>query len=140
MYVRFVSALPHPTVDAELGMFSARDDVDFSACKGSIQREHEEAFLWFTDRGAGGLTYPRLKGRVRTTKIRRSLFWFKPEAAFFGQEKGSVIRRARDLATVLTKAGCEIRELKSKNPGEIVWEDHVQVLAYPGEYLIAKAF
>jgi hypothetical protein len=42
-YVRFVSGQPHPTVDPELGMFAARDNVDFSLAKGSIQRAHDEA-------------------------------------------------------------------------------------------------
>lgn len=140
MYVRFVSARPHPTVIAELGMFTARDDVDFSQCKGSIQKAHEEAFAWFTGRPHGGLANPRLKGRARTPKIRKSLFWFRSEARFDGCEKGSVIRRARELAQAMTWAGCEIRELHLADPGEIVWEDPLQVLAYPGCRTIPKAF
>lgn len=140
MYVRFVSAWPHPTLDAELGMFSARHKVDFSNCKGSIQKAHEEAFAWFIARGPGGLTFPRLRGRARTTRVRKSLFWFKPDAAFCGYEKGSIIRRARELAAALTSAGCEIRELRVKDPGEIVWEDCDQVLAYPTFKTIPRAF
>ncbi len=140
MYVRFVSAQPHPTVDAELGMFAARDEIDFSRCKGRIQKAHEEAFAWFTGRPHGGLTYPRLKGRVRTRNVRQSLFWFKPDAQFLGFEKGSVIRRARELAAVITSAGYEIRELQMVNPGEILWEDSVQVLACPNGRIIPKAF
>jgi hypothetical protein len=61
------------------------------------------------------------------------LFWFKAEAAFPGHEKGSVVRRARQLAEVLTEAGVEIRELQSPDPGTILWQDTKQVLAQPIE-------
>jgi hypothetical protein len=100
-FVRFVSADRHPTVDAELGMFTARDSVDFSALCGGLQRAHDEAWYWFSARGGGGLYLPRLQGRARTREVRKSLFWFKAEAAFPGHEKGSVVRRARQLAEVL---------------------------------------
>lgn len=32
------------TVDAELGMFTALDKIDFSRCCGSLQRAYEKAF------------------------------------------------------------------------------------------------
>jgi hypothetical protein len=130
-FVRFVSADPHSTVDAELGMFTARDRIDFRSQRGAIQRAHDEAWYWFSSSGGGGLHLPRLQGKARTREVRKSLFWFKAEAAFFGHEKGSVVRRARQLAAVLTEAGVEIRELQSTDPGTIVWQDTKQVLALP---------
>lgn len=72
--------------------------------------------------------------------MRKSLFWFKPDATFHGFEKGSMIRRARELAAALTAAGGEIRELRIKDPGEIVWEDFDQVLAYPAPRSVPRAF
>jgi hypothetical protein len=130
-YVRFVSADLHPTVDAELGMFAARDRIDFSLMKGSIQRAHDEAWYWFSPGGGGGLHRPNLRGRARNQAIRKSLFWFAADAAFWGQEPGSVVRRARQLGEVLTAAGFEIREIQTGDPGEVVWRDHDQVLARP---------
>lgn len=140
MYIRFVANRAHPTLDAELGMFEARNEVDFSRQRGSLQRAHDEAFYWFKAGGAGGLTYPKLKGKVRNTKIRRSLFWFPVDASFWRLEKGSVVRRARELANVLTEAGCPIREIKMADIGEIIWKDPQQVLAFPDQLKIPKAF
>ncbi len=140
MFIRFVCNRTHPNIDAELGMFAARDYVDFSQQKGSIQRAHEEAFYWFSADGGGGLTYPRLKGKARTADVKESLFWFREDAKFFHREAGSVIVRARELASVLTLAGCEIREIQTKSPGKIVWEDSRQVLALPDSKKVPRAF
>ena len=121
-------------------MFKAREDIDFTLQPRSLQRAHEEAFYWFSPHGPGGLAYPRISGRQRTRNIRKSIFWFKEDAAFWGCEKGSVVRRARELGKVLTDAGVEIREIKTSNPGKIIWEDMKQILAQPGEGQIFRAF
>ena len=131
MYIRFVSSHQHPIANANLGMFCAREEIDFSQLQDSDQRAQEEAFFWFSSRGPGRLLYPRLKGRSQTRNVRQSLFWFKEKAAFFGPDKGSVIKRARELAKVLSEAGTEIREIKMEDPGEIIWQDHKQILALP---------
>lgn len=140
MFVRFVCNRPHPTVDAELGMFAVRQEIDFSRCKGSIQRAHEEAWYWFSPSGGGQLTYPRLKGKVRTPDVRKSLFWFKEEATFFLSDGGRIVDRARRLAEALTLAGYEIREIRLRDPGRIIWQDSKQVLALPGDIAIPKTF
>lgn len=140
IYVRFVCSQPHPTIDAELGMFAVRDEIDFSLLRGSLQKAHEEAFYWFSAKGCGGLLYPRLGGKLRTYKVRKSLFWFDEQAYFWGHPKGSVVRRARDLARVITDAGIEIREIRVEEPGEIIWQDSKQVLAFPGRSEIPRAF
>lgn len=140
MFIRFVSSFSHPNLDVELGMFAARDLIDFSKLKGSIQTANDEAFYWFRAGGSGGLAYPRLNGKVRTPKIRKSLSWFKEDAKFFWPKNESVISRARDLASALELAGCEIREIRMTDPGELIWEDSIQVLAMPSEGHIPKAF
>ena len=101
---------------------------------------HEEAFYWFSAGGGGGLTYPRLKGKVRSREVRNSLFWFREDAQFFRKQAGSVVRRARELAASLTLAGCEIREIRMSEPGQIIWEDRIQVLALPLDGKVPKAF
>lgn len=130
-FVRFVSAQRHPTADGELGMFQARDQIDFTKLPGRIKRAHEEAWFWFSPNGGGGLEYPRLRGKARTRKVRKALFWFRSDARFFGHPKGSMVARARRLAEVISDAGVEIRELQTDNPEEIIWEDLDQVLAFP---------
>jgi len=138
-FVRFVVNMPHPTLDAELGMFTALEDIDFDEQKGSVQRAHEEAWYWFSRNGGGGLYRPRLTGKVRSQAVRKSLFWFKAEAGFGYKDKGAVVGRARQLAKVMTDAGVEVRELRTSDPGEVIWEDMKQVLARPSG-LIQRAF
>ena len=140
MFVRFVCSKPHPTLDAELGMFAVRDEMDFTQLPGSLQRAHEEAFFWFSANGCGGLLYPRLRGKVRSWKVRKSLFWFHEKAAFFGHPKGSVVRRARDLALATTAAGMEIREIRARDPGQVIWQDTKQVLALADTDRLPRAF
>ncbi|WP_170326353.1 hypothetical protein [Ruegeria arenilitoris] len=140
MFIRFLANTDHPSLNAELGMFAARDTIDFSRLKGSVQRAHEEAFYWFSPEGGGGLTYPRLRGKVRTPDIRKSLFWFREDAKFYNRAAGNVITRARELASALTLAGCEIREIRTRDPGKIIWQDHLQVLARPKSDDIPRAF
>ncbi|MEL7271998.1 MAG: hypothetical protein AAGK33_01050 [Pseudomonadota bacterium] len=143
MFIRFVSNNPHPTLDAELGMFETRKDIDFSQFRGSVQKANEEAFYWFTAASGGGLAYPRLKGKVRTPNVRKGLFWFREDGRFFAPNSlngKSVIDQARNLAAALRMAGCEIREIRCKDPGRIIWEDRLQVLAVPKFEKIPKAF
>ncbi|TYC49413.1 hypothetical protein FMN50_25590 [Rhodobacterales bacterium] len=140
MFVRFVCSRPHPNVDAELGMFKAREEIDFSQLKGSVQKAHEEAFYWFSARSGGQLHYPKLRGKQRSRDVRKSLFWFKAEARFYLSGGGLMVDRARQLAAALTLAGCEIREIESPEPGTIIWEDSNQVLALPGPNGVPRAF
>lgn len=58
MFIRFVCADAHPSGVGELGMFAARERIDFRKQPGRVQRAHEEAFYWFSPRGGGGLIYP----------------------------------------------------------------------------------
>lgn len=137
MYVRFVCAMAHPTLDAELGMFSARDYIDFSELKGSLQRADDEVFEFFSS--IYGWHPPRISGKRRNRKIRKSLFWIKENATFWSNG-GSVVTRARELAHITTLAGIEIREIRMQNPGEIIWEDYQQALIYPNGITVPKAF
>lgn len=139
-FVRFVSAQQHPTAEGELGMFEARQQIDFTTLPGKVQRAHDEAWFWFSRTGGGGLVYPRLRGAARTQKVRKSVFWFRANARFFGHPEGSMVRRARELAEALTAAGVEIRELSTDDVGKIIWEDLDQVLAIPPRGGLPRAF
>lgn len=131
LFVRFVCAENHRTADAEAGMFYAIEKLDLTDAKGSVQRAFDEAWYWFSPQGKGGLYRPRMKGKARNQAVRRSLFWFRAEAKFFDSRGGLVVDRARQLADVVTSAGVEIREIQTRDIGELVWEDKFQVLALP---------
>lgn len=130
-FIRFVVDRPHPTLDAELGMFAALEDIDFDEQKRSVQRAHEEAWYWFSPNGGGRLYRPRLSGKLRSQSVRKSLFWFKADGTFAWKDKGAVVRRVRQLAQVMGDAGVEVRELHTDDPGQVIWEDMKQVLARP---------
>lgn len=44
MFIRFVSKRTHPNIDAELGMFAARDYVDFLGKKGVFKEPMTKLF------------------------------------------------------------------------------------------------
>lgn len=138
-FVRFVVDAPHPTVDAELGMFTALEDLDLSTQKGSVQRAHDEAWYWFSKEGGGGLHRPKLTGKLRSHAVRKSLFWFKADARFSSSDRGEVVRRAQQLADAVTAAGLEVRAIRSDGPGTVIWEDDRQVLARPSDR-VPRAF
>lgn len=48
--------------------------------------------------------------------------------------------RARDLVRVITDAGVEIREIRLKDPGKIIWKDGEQTLALATDVKIPRAF
>ncbi|RYD54271.1 MAG: hypothetical protein EOP60_08065 [Sphingomonadales bacterium] len=121
-------------------MFAARERMDFASLPGQVQRAHEEAFYWFSPKGGGGLIYPRLRGEARTSAVRKSHFWFYEDASFWGAPRGSVVERARRLAEAITLAGVEVRELRVADPGTIIWQDTMQVLAWSQHKAIPRAF
>ena len=41
------------------------------------------------------------------------------------------ISRARYLCWLLEEAGIPVREIRRDRPGEIIWRDHMQVVAKP---------
>ena len=140
MYVRFVCNQKHPSVDAELGMFAARKDADFSHMKASWHRAHEEAFWWFSPRSPYGLYYPNLKGKLRTRNVRQSLFWFDEKATFGYSSRHKVVERADVLARLLCEAGLEARKIRLRNPGRVLWKDTKQSLINPDGVEIPHAF
>ncbi|MEM1297752.1 MAG: hypothetical protein AAGH68_00635 [Pseudomonadota bacterium] len=63
----------------------------------------------------------------------QSLCWLKPEA----QEYVSDLRY---LAWLMTEAGVPIREIRTRRPGAIYWEDDHQIVAKPEGRLTPRAF
>ncbi|MEM9061861.1 MAG: hypothetical protein AAGD13_15485 [Pseudomonadota bacterium] len=62
----------------------------------------------------------------------RGICWFRPEAH-------QAIDRARYVAWLMTEAEVPVEEIRRSCPGEVIWQDHQQVVAKPPRDL-AKAF
>ena len=147
MYIRFVSAHPHPRVEAEAGIWDAywrlRRHVDsqFEDALGRpIRHAPEKRTLrrkWLALLDAAEpfhmLRCPALRGPARVRGGRHALFWFKPTAAWkkAGRGPGTVILDARALAGQMARWGIEIREIAIRDPGTILWQDAHQVMAIP---------
>jgi len=121
-------------------MFSLVDDIDFSSFRGSLLRQFEEAWYWFKPNSGGGLHRPDFRGKRRTYKVRKSLYWFKESAYFSFYKKEMVVARARQLAEALCAMGFSVGEIAISDPGEIIWEDTAQILAFPGKKKMPSAF
>ncbi|MEM7059800.1 MAG: hypothetical protein AAF557_19615 [Pseudomonadota bacterium] len=129
MYLRFVSPTRHPHCDAELGIYAAQKETDWTHQPDWLQREFDDAFQWFRY-----LSVPSvLKSRTRHKYAAQSLCWLKSDADW-------VLPEIRYAAWLLTEAGLPIREIKTRKPGAIIWEDEDQVVAIPGDTPIPKAF
>lgn len=141
MFLRFVTNLPlaqnidltdRPVdrialqnANVSVGFFRAYDRVMESASAPKwLRAELENEMAWF-DRN---LRAPkRLTVKRRRFRRRRDLpgvCWFRPEAR-------EHIRRARYVAWLLTEADAPVREIRSRNPGEVIWNDAHQIVATP---------
>ncbi len=130
MYLRFVLASQLPACRAETGLFHrayalarAHQVPDW------LRAELRYELDWFD----AHLPVPRRL--VRRSKRRGSIHgicWFRPEA-------GEAISRARYVAWLMEEAGEPVRPLQSRDPGEILWRDPMQVVAKPGPH-VPRAF
>lgn len=159
MYIRFVSARPHPLVHAEAGLFEAYwhilDTADARLGKkpGRLQermpRHRTLRRRWIAlpeaGRNLSSLGRPQLSGPDRVKGGKRALFWFRANAGWRrgwdekSTSPGTVIFDARELAHRLTVWGIEIREITTRSPGQVLWQDEHQVLAVP-EKPVPRAF
>ncbi len=120
MYIRFVGPEKHPHCRGEIGFYRYVRNLDTSAFPAGLEDEFNLAWGAFCV-----LDVPAcLKRRSRHPRASRSLCWFKPEAVGF-------IRTVRYLAWICDEAGYPIREVRSRAPGMIIWEDDDQIVAVP---------
>lgn len=123
MLVRFVSSIPDPeNSHAPAGLFMVAGWV----------RDREEAAAadlarlqllrdWFND----NLDRPRRFNRSRRANRReKAISWFRDSAV-------AHIRQAREMAAIVGASGYEIREIRTRRPGYVVYEDVFQVVAEP---------
>lgn len=122
MYIRYVLSWRHPASRVEAGFFSlayrvAAEDRVPEWIRAELMREIE----WFDAR----LPVPgRLRLRFRRRRAIEGICWFRPEA-------GEAIVRARYVGWLMTEAGAPLQEIRTADPGEIMWRDAMQVVARP---------
>ena len=145
MYTRFVWDSQHPRVDAEAGIFDAYWKIRdrFYAVGDAGSNVHRKRDLsWRRDRRKwlaldaavrefGSLRSPFRESKTIHRQGQDALFWFIDDAGYVGHAKGTLLLTARAVAHELSKWDVEIRELHCRHPGEILWQDHDQVLAKP---------
>lgn len=85
-----------------------------------LATEIEQSLAWF----AAHLERPRLPLSLEGERARQAHCWFRPEA-------DEAIAEARHLARALEGASQPIRAVKTRDPGEIIWEDTQQIVAVP---------
>lgn len=121
--MRFVSDVPDDENSNEpAGLFLAASWV-----RDAEQAPHAELVRlqvirdWFNEH----LDKPRRFNRSRRhNRRRKAISWFKPSAR-------EHIRRAREMAGIVSAHGYPIRELRTLRPGYVVYEDAFQVVAEP---------
>lgn len=123
MLVRFVSNIPdRRNSSLPAGLFlAARRVRDRELAPAPELERLQELRDWFND----NLARPRRFNRsTRNNRREKALSWFKDCAI-------EHIRRAREMAKIVTASGYEIREIHTERPGYVVYEDEHQVVAEP---------
>ena len=118
MYLRFTIQKQDPESKRKTGLLAAahtiRDEADLSVEEHATIRE---ALQWFNDH----LEIPPV---LRDAETERALSWFKPEAK-------KPIAHMWALAEIVERFGYVVEFQKTKDPGEILYEDGWQVVARP---------
>jgi hypothetical protein len=123
MLLRFVSDVPDLKNSSEpAGLFLVASWVHDRELAGARELERlRELRQWFNER----LERPgRFNRSRRPHRRKKALSWFKDTA-------DEHIRRAREMAAIVSAAGYVMREIRTDKPGYIVYEDEHQVVAEP---------
>ena len=129
MYIRFVSARRHRHCAAEEGIFQAMRRVRLNGQPEWLRRDY-----WLTRHRVEQLAVPCvLTDRGRHRWAAQNLCWLKPEAEWY-------LGELRYLAWIMSEAGVPVREIRTRRPGAIFWEDPHQIVAKPERRQVPKAF
>ena len=108
---------------AEYGLFHDAYDIARDPCQPDwLRAELERELGWF------GRELEVPDRMCRTFRRRRTVWgicWFRPQA-------GTHITRARYMAWLMGEAGCPVEEIRTRHPGEVIWQDDHQIVARPG--------
>ena len=121
MYIRFVLPLFERRYGGEAGFFHEAYEIRDSEDRAPdwLRKELREQLSWFNEH----LPAPgRIERRFKRRRTIHGLCWFQPSAA-------ECIQRARYSGWLMTEAGAPVREIRSRNPGEVMWRDDYQLVA-----------
>lgn len=126
MYIRFVLPWPHPASRVEAGFFCLAYRVAASPRVPDWLRDELGRELdWFDER----LPVPGRLGRhFKRRRTIHGICWFRPEAR-------EAIGRARYVGWLMTEAGAPVRQIRTDEPGELIWRDPMQIVAKPGDHV-----
>ena len=123
MYLRFVTSERDDATGAEAGLFGIAYEIRWEEAEAPewIRIQVDQEIDWFNEH----LDRPdRLWRRGGRHGRIHGVCWFRSEAAV-------AIGHARYLAWLLTEADYPVLELRSRRPGEIIWQDDQQIVARP---------
>ena len=128
MFIRFAANRIDEDSKLTVGLFQAAYDL----LEDGAIREYEcaainQLFKWFDDNLKVPFDY-RLRPR---NKAERSLCWFRSAAR-------EHLARAWELVVILEENDILITHVRRQEVGHILYQDHVQVLAYPDAELRKK--
>ena len=122
MYIRFVVDELNEESNQRLGIFHAvrymKDDNEFF----DYELEHAESIMgWFNKHLESPLDY---LNKQKSKKSDIFISWFKMSAT-------EHISKAREFVFLLENKGVIVEQLKTENPGKIVYSDENQIFAKP---------
>lgn len=118
MYIRFEGQQPNPDSASKLGIFQLAFQL---RDEGDIPRYAEEMLIKNLEWLREHLKSPKI---LKEDGYHRAISWFKPTAK-------EPIKRIRAIASVLEEYGYHISQVKTKEPGSIIYEDGFQIVAIP---------
>ena len=122
MFVRFVIDDIDDTSGRRQGLFQAAVALLDSGVMSDADTDHLEVIgAWFNEH----LEKPaRLSLSARANRKAQALSWFKDSAT-------NHIAKMRDMQTLLERYGFDVKMIKARRLGYVLYEDAFQVAAYP---------
>jgi hypothetical protein len=115
-YLRFHTSLPGANASTPLGLFRAWGQLAEADVIDSWTADRaEEVCEWFDKH----LPVPRLRNGQE-----RAVFWLRADC-------GDMIQRMWDLVVILRENDIGVEVLRTKNPGQVCYQDRFQVAAVP---------
>lgn len=117
-YIRFQTSVLCPRAGRPLGVFRATGVLEHEGRIEEYFRETlDESLQWFNK----NLESPRI-----ADKDRECVFWFCADQQLF-------VGRLWDLVAILVEHHVEVRQVRTTDPGMIVYRDDYQVAAVPSQ-------
>ena len=118
MYIRFQGQRQNISASSKLGIFQLAYEM---RDEGILPEYAESELLKNIDWLKMHLKSPKILGEEGNY---RAISWFHPRAK-------EPLKRIRAIKVILEEYGCNIEQVKTKDPGIILYEDGFQVIAKP---------